>query len=968
MASQGDGGTRKLAAIMFTDIRGFSWKMATDEIAAMQILKTHDAMMKDVIDQSGGRVIKSIGDSFMVDFASAVNAVSCAIQLQRNFWEYNKGKSEFEKIEVRMGIHLGDVIDMGSDMFGDGVNIASRVEAITEPNRICITQDIYSQVKKKMHLNVFNIGSMKFKNIDEPVGVYEILIDDIPGLSVPSETAKQAPSRKAAEKISEQEAKEAKSVEAAKLKVEKQVEDKIKVHYKKAEIYFQKGMYNEAEKELAEIDKLTSPPTPAKQEVKVDKEEEDRQKAVQAHYKKAEEFFQKGQLDDAAKAIEEIYRLVPIHYGAQMIMAQIEEERFKQAEERRRRIEAERRAMQERQDKVETLLERARLHLKREEFDDGLIAVQELYTIEPDHAEGKAIEQEVARIKEEREEQARLLAEEQARKLAEALEKRAEQARVILEQPVEEKEKASKKLPLQVGVGIVALVVLYFIGTVIKSTFFPTRASIVVLAASQPNPDSPDAQLSNGLATLLAEDLASYQHVSVVSPTSAMASVNTARAELVRSLGVDAVMVVNARKGSPEFSLDVELVNAKEETLWKETLNATNALSLTGLRESIVAQVLDALGIGEDVQPFASLTGSNNACEQYIQGTVLVEDGREPRVRLGVEFLKLAVQTDDRFAQAHARLAKGLLTLYKLGGESDRALVREAAGYAEAALRHSENDPLVLQVAGEVLRYQQQFADARSSLERGLERQPASAYALRVLAQLDLIEGNAGRAQEIAQRALSLDPRNPESHLVAGLVSHMRQEYGRALASYDAALERGANDSLVTIRYKVNAWMTAEMDKQPAIDFYRNQLERFPLDYRYYYWLARTYERVGKRFEGPGQEAYQRGIAIAESLLTVNPNDATASSYLGLLLVRYRTDQRSKVLADRAIQLEPQTSSHYYRKANIHAILGEQEAALEALREAVKREYSFTEILNPDFDAMKKEPEFTAIVQVKPTQ
>jgi tetratricopeptide (TPR) repeat protein len=196
----------------------------------------------------------------------------------------------------------------------------------------------------------------------------------------------------------------------------------------------------------------------------------------------------------------------------------------------------------------------------------------------------------------------------------------------------------------------------------------------------------------------------------------------------------------------------------------------------------------------------------------------------------------------------------------------------------------------------------------------------------------------------------------------------MRQEYSRALASYDAAVERGANDSLITIRYKVNAWMTAEMEKQPAIDFYRNQLERFPLDYRYYYWLARTYERVGKRFEGPGQEAYQRGIAIAESLLTVNPNDATASSYLGLLLVRYRTDPRSKVLADRAIQLEPHHPSHYYRKANVHAILREKDAALEALREAVKREYSFTEILNPDFDAMKKEPEFTAIVRVKSTQ
>jgi class 3 adenylate cyclase/predicted Zn-dependent protease/TolB-like protein len=971
MATQAEGGTRKLAAIMFTDIKGFSWKMATDELAAMHILKTHDTMMKEVIDQFGGRVIKSIGDSFMVDFPSAVNAVSCAIQLQRNFWQFNDGKSEFEKIEVRMGIHLGDVIDVGTDMFGDGVNIASRVEAITEPNRICITQDIYSQIKKKMNLPVFNIGSMKFKNIDEPVGVFEILIDDIPELSVPSETAKQAPSRKAAEKISAEEAKEAQTVEATKLKLEKENEERIRMHYKRAEILFQKGKYDDAEAELAKIEALTTPPKPVKVEAKPSKEEEEKQKQIQAHYKSAEELFQAGKLDEAEKAINEIYKLVPIHYGAQMIMAQIEEERFRLAEERRRKIEAERRSLQERTEKLETMVDRARHHFKAEEFEEALIVVQEVYGVDADNAEAKSIEAEIHRIQQEREEQQRREAEEAARRLAETLEKRAEHARSF-DQPEEVEKTLPRKLYMQIGIGVAALIVLYVLVTTIWGVLFPTRVSIAVLSISQPSPGSTSAQWSNGIAALLAEDFAKHEHVIVIAPTTALASALSTQPKdsLIGELGVGQLVIINAQKGSVDFTVDVELYELERQSIWKETFAASNALSLGSMRETIVERVLDLLGVSGSVPSPGAATGNNEAYEQYLEGTVLVETGRESSVRLGVEYLKLAVQTDDRFGEAYSRLAKGMLKLYKLGGESDRGLLNETLDYADAAVRLSPDDAFALQVAGEVHRYRQQFAAARTSLERCLQLQPASAGALRALAQLDLIEGNRDRALERATLALRLDPRNWESHFTLGLVSHLRGQFENALTGYSNAIRWGASDSLITLRYRTHVWLTPEMEKQRAIDFYSEQLERSPLDYRYYYWLARAYERVGRRFEGPGQDAYQRGIALAESLLTIYPNDGSVLSYLGLLRVRFRADERAKSLIDRAITLYPNVAEYRYRKANVHAILGEKEkeSALDALREAVRMEYNFSELLNPDFDAINQEPEFLEILVVKPSQ
>ena len=181
--------TRKLTAIMFTDIKGFSKKMAKSETDAFELLKTHDALLRVLAAKFDGRVIKSIGDSFMIDFASAVNAVRCAIEAQKRFSHFNKEKSELDKIEIRVGIHLGDVIIRDEDIIGDGVNIASRIEAMAGPNRIWISQDVYQQVRNKIPLRVFPLGHQQLKNIPEHVEVYEILIDNIAEFATPSAKA-----------------------------------------------------------------------------------------------------------------------------------------------------------------------------------------------------------------------------------------------------------------------------------------------------------------------------------------------------------------------------------------------------------------------------------------------------------------------------------------------------------------------------------------------------------------------------------------------------------------------------------------------------------------------------------------------------------------------------------------------------------------------------------------------------------
>ncbi len=962
MSTPQDSSTRKLAAIMFTDIKAFSWKMATNEIAAMQILKTHDAMMKESIEKHGGRVIKSIGDSFMVDFPSAVNGVLCAIELQERFWEHNKRKTDFERIEVRMGLHLGDVIDVGNDMYGDGVNIASRVEAITEPNRICITQDIYSQIKKKMtKLKVFAIGPMKFKNIDEAVEVYEILMDTIPELSAPSQTAKQAPSRKVAEKTAEREAKEAKSVEAKKQKHQGNIQEKIKVHYKNAEVYFQRGMLDEAEAELNEIEKLEIG-APAQAEKAVDKEEDEKQKKIQAHYKKAEEEFRNGELDAAEKAIQEIYRLVPIHYGAQMIMAQIEEERFRKAEERRQKIEAERRAMQKKTEQLESLNDKTRVHLDRDELTEGLQTIAETLALDPDNAEAKSFRDQIEQIQHEREERERAAAEEAQRVLQVTMEKRAEQAAKTVEQKVEvvEQPRTNKKLILQVAGGIVGLVLLFFIGSAIKSALFPNTAALAILPAEGSRADK--HHFSAALAILLAEDFGRQKHVFVVSPSSAFTLINSKKSndEIAAELNVQQLLFIKAQHDSGDVTVEATLFEVGKDTLWSGTVKAANVLQTSTVRKQVLTSVLDQLGVSQDETEFSTPTADAQAYHLYLSGLSLMQEGTAPAVQQARDSFTEALQSDSTFAMAYAARAQATVLLYKLSGETNSALLDAALDDLPNATRQEES-ALAHRVLGQVLRYRQRFADARQALEKSLPLQPGVAECYRELAWVALAEGNYDLASSQSAKAFTLDPKNPETAVTAGVVAHFKKDFDTALKQYNDAISLGASDSLVTIRYRLNAWAALEMRKD-AEEYCKKMQQQFPDDYRTNYWVARALQQEGQWDES--RPFLDKALTVAQKLREAKPDDVTLLGYTAIIKARLAKLDDAQKEIDLTFQRHGSNPEILYRRANVYAIQGQQGRAnvFNALKEAVATEFNPAEILNPDFINIQKEPEYAQVI------
>jgi adenylate cyclase len=167
---------RKLAAIMFTDMVGYSALAQRDESLALELLEEHRALLRPAFLKHHGQEIKTIGDGFLIEFASAVAAVNCAVQLQEALVQRNLGTPEGRQLQVRIGIHLGDVLHRGDDIVGDGVNIAARIEPLADSGGITVTRQVFDQVYNKIPETLVRIGKIELKNINRPVEVYRIVL------------------------------------------------------------------------------------------------------------------------------------------------------------------------------------------------------------------------------------------------------------------------------------------------------------------------------------------------------------------------------------------------------------------------------------------------------------------------------------------------------------------------------------------------------------------------------------------------------------------------------------------------------------------------------------------------------------------------------------------------------------------------------------------------------------------------
>jgi len=175
---------RKLTAILSADVKGYSRLMGEDDEATVRTLTTHREVMTTLIHQHRGRVVDSPGDNLLAEFASVVDAVRCAVEIQRALEARNAELPPNRRMEFRIGINVGDVIVEGERIYGDGVNIAARLEGLAEAGGICISGSVYEQVKIKVAVEYEYLGEREVKNIAEPIRVYRVRVES--GMSAPA--------------------------------------------------------------------------------------------------------------------------------------------------------------------------------------------------------------------------------------------------------------------------------------------------------------------------------------------------------------------------------------------------------------------------------------------------------------------------------------------------------------------------------------------------------------------------------------------------------------------------------------------------------------------------------------------------------------------------------------------------------------------------------------------------------------
>ena len=172
-----EGFKRKLTAILSADVEGYSRLMGDDEEATVRTLKTFREIMASHIQQYGGRVVDSPGDNLLAEFSSVVDALDCAVKIQHELKAKNSELPEQGRMDFRIGVNLGDVIEDEERIYGDGVNVAARVEGLADGGGICISGTAYDQLAKKLPLGYEYLGEQKVKNIEKPVRVYRVLMD-----------------------------------------------------------------------------------------------------------------------------------------------------------------------------------------------------------------------------------------------------------------------------------------------------------------------------------------------------------------------------------------------------------------------------------------------------------------------------------------------------------------------------------------------------------------------------------------------------------------------------------------------------------------------------------------------------------------------------------------------------------------------------------------------------------------------
>ncbi|MGF7161586.1 class 3 adenylate cyclase [Rhodoligotrophos appendicifer] len=169
---------RKLVAILAADIEGYSRYMSQDEVSTLEVLSSHQAIVDELVVSHNGRITGTAGDSFLAEFTSIIDALDCAIKIQGTIEDRLATEPSHRQLRYRIGLNVGDVMVKNGDIFGDGVNVAARLETLAQPGGICVSRGVRDHVRHNAQFSFDDLGEQKVKNIEQPIRAFRVLLDD----------------------------------------------------------------------------------------------------------------------------------------------------------------------------------------------------------------------------------------------------------------------------------------------------------------------------------------------------------------------------------------------------------------------------------------------------------------------------------------------------------------------------------------------------------------------------------------------------------------------------------------------------------------------------------------------------------------------------------------------------------------------------------------------------------------------
>lgn len=951
---------------MFADISSFSQKLAENESSAMALLKSYDGLMRILSTRFGGRVLKCVGDLFMFDFKSSVNAVRCAVEAQQRFWTFNENKSPSARIEIRIGIHMGDVLVQDDNIVGDSVTLASLIEALAQPNRILISHDIYQQIKNKLPLKFFSLGPLSFKGVPENTEVYEILIDEIPELAVPSGSAVILQEKHQVDPALQQETEEAQRIENIRQKTlqeeiesEKKRKKEIENLYTKAEKSVQKGNLDEAEKSLKEALKLNTPSSASQVQAPDPKEIE-----AQNYYATAKAFFEKGALQEAEEEVKRIFHVFPLHLGAQQLLLQIDDLRQKQEKAERAVTELKEKPISESDRKTIRLLDAAREHIAREEFQEALFTLRELYLINPNHQEARLTEvelHEAERTSRERRRNEAAQTEETYRHMRlEHLRKDLKEKRERKTIAKQERKKAQYSKHLKRIAFSIAGIFILSIGAIKAfDYYFPKTASIAVVGFTSSTLSGSDEALLKAFPKILADNIARCEHITVIAPSSTIGFEPSAAymKTVAQTMQVQYVITGTIERSKTGFLISCWVIDQENHTIICSFKTGTGMTEFYRVQNILTELLIKNLDIRSALPLLERPTSSPEAFGLYLQAVALLPSVDPHTLQACASFFESAFRHDHTFNDANLQAASCYYQLFDL--KQKREYFIQASTIMHAPMQLKEDDPLTMSLLAQSQRFDGNISKAKMYVDNAVRLAPSYAFAHQENALILLREGKEEDAFQQAKILNDLDPRNPKTFYLLGLTAQFKNSDSDAVIYYEKAIRFGYPDSALTMESISQARLVCGKAGE-SIDYYKKQIQQHPNDYRLYYKIGQAYQWA-TQIE-TAQQWLKDGEALAKEILDKNQLDAQAHAYTALFLSRLGEFSGGEAEMNRALAADSTDTDILFRTAEMYSIQKNKTKALTFLKKALALDYRYTELLDIDFSFLSADPDFKRIV------